>query len=80
MNTLLEVISHFTGGFASGSFCIPHKAAKNCHRKNYWISSGVFPFLIVSVLVDWLIIPNHTEFIKDADRNTLKIMCRLSSL
>lgn len=50
MQAILEVLFHFIGGFASGSFYIPYKKVKGWSWESYWIVGGIFSGLIVPPL------------------------------
>lgn len=73
MQVILGVIFHFIGGFASGSFYIPYKKVKGWAWESYWITGGIFSWLIVPPLAAYLTIPCFTDFIKQADASTLGI-------
>ena len=67
MGTILGVIFHFIGGFASGSFYMPFKKVRNWHWESYWIIGGLFSWLIVPPLAAYLTIPNFAEIIRQTD-------------
>ena len=73
MQVILGVIFHFIGGFASGSFYIPYKKVKGWAWESYWITGGIFSWLIVPPLAAYLTIPCFTDIIKQADVSTLGI-------
>lgn len=73
MQVILGVIFHFIGGFASGSFYIPYKKVKGWAWESYWITGGIFSWLIVPPLAAYLTIPCFTDIIKQADASTLGI-------
>ena len=66
MQVVLGVIFHFLGGFASGSFYIPYKRVKGWAWESYWITGGLFSWLIVPPLAAWLTIPHFARIIADA--------------
>jgi len=66
MQVILGVIFHFLGGFASGSFYIPYKRVKGWAWESYWITGGLFSWLIVPPLAAWLTIPQFTGIIAHA--------------
>jgi L-rhamnose-H+ transport protein len=72
MGSILGVIFHFIGGFASGSFYMPFKKVKSWHWENYWIVGGVFSWLIVPPLAAWLTVPGFTEIIKATSPEVIK--------
>jgi L-rhamnose-H+ transport protein len=63
MGTFFGVIFHFIGGFASGSFYIPFKKVKGWAWESYWITGGIFSWLIVPPLAAYLTIPGFTDII-----------------
>lgn len=73
MQVILGVIFHFIGGFASGSFYIPYKKVKGWAWESYWITGGIFSWLIVPPLAAYLTIPCFGDIIKQADVSTLGI-------
>jgi len=73
MGTILGVIFHFLGGFASGSFYIPYKKVKGWSWESYWIVGGIFSWLIVPPLAAYLTIPNFSAIISQAGGATIGI-------
>lgn len=71
MGTILGVIFHFLGGFASGSFYMPFKKVRNWSWESYWIIGGLFSWLIVPPLAAWLTVPDFIGVIKETDSSTL---------
>jgi L-rhamnose-H+ transport protein len=71
MGVILGVIFHFIGGFASGSFYIPYKKIKGWHWESYWITGGLFSWLIVPPIAAWLTVPGFADIIKQTDTATL---------
>jgi L-rhamnose-H+ transport protein len=63
MGAIFGVIFHFIGGFASGSFYIPYKKVRGWSWESYWITGGVFSWLIVPPIAAYLTIPNFGEII-----------------
>jgi L-rhamnose-H+ transport protein len=63
MGALFGVLFHFIGGFASGSFYIPFKKVKGWAWESYWITGGIFSWLIVPPLAAYLTIPGFTDII-----------------
>jgi L-rhamnose-H+ transport protein len=46
MQSIVGIIFHFIGGFASGSFYMPFKKVKGWHWESYWLVGGLFSWLI----------------------------------
>ena len=64
MQVIFGVIFHFIGGFASGSFYIPYKKVKGWAWESFWITGGIFSWLIVPPLAAWLTIPGFADIIR----------------
>ncbi len=73
MQSILGVIFHFIGGFASGSFYMPYKKVKGWHWESFWIVGGIFSWFIVPPLAAYLTIPGFADIIKGAGSSTLGI-------
>ncbi len=73
MNTVLGVIFHFIGGFASGSFYMPYKKVKGWNWESFWIVGGLFSWLIVPPVAAYLTIPGFVEIIKGTASSALMI-------
>lgn len=71
MQAIFGVLFHFIGGFASGSFYIPYKKVKGWAWESYWITGGIFSWLIVPILAAWLTVPNFINIIAATDSRTL---------
>ncbi len=66
MNAILGVVFHFIGGFASGSFYMPYKKVKSWSWESFWITGGLFSWLIVPPLAAYLTIPGFMDIIRNA--------------
>src|SRR5580765_1414528 len=64
MQSILGVIFHFIGGFASGSFYMPYKKVKGWNWESFWIVGGLFSWLIVPPLAAYLTIPGFMDIIQ----------------
>ncbi len=73
MSSILGVIFHFLGGFASGSFYIPYKKVKGWNWESYWLAGGFFSWLIVPPLAALITIPNFATIIADTPGKTIGI-------
>lgn len=71
MQLILGVCFHLTGGFAAGSFYIPYKKVKGWAWESYWITGGIFSWLILPPLAAWLTIPDFILIIRQADAPVL---------
>jgi L-rhamnose-H+ transport protein len=72
MQSILGIIFHFIGGFASGSFYMPFKKVRGWAWESYWIVGGVFSWLIVPPLAAWLTLPGFSEIIKNTPSGVIQ--------
>jgi L-rhamnose-H+ transport protein len=71
MQVILGVIFHFIGGFASGSFYMPYKKVKGWSWESFWITGGLFSWLIVPPIAAYLTIPAFGDIIRNAGSSAL---------
>jgi L-rhamnose-H+ transport protein len=71
MQAILGVIFHFLGGFASGSFYMPYKKVKDWHWESFWITGGLFSWLIVPPLAAFFTIPSFSSIISQSSGSVL---------
>lgn len=71
MGVVFGIIFHFIGGLASGSFYMPFSKVKGWKWESYWLTGGIFSWLIVPPLAAWLTLPGFTEIIASADASVL---------
>lgn len=71
MGAIFGVLFHFIGGFASGSFYIPYKKVRGWSWKSYWITGGVFSWLIVPPIAAYLTIPDFASIISSTSATVL---------
>jgi len=71
MSAILGVIFHFIGGFASGSFYMPYKKVKGWSWESFWITGGLFSWLIVPPLAAYLTIPGFMDIITSSSSSVL---------
>ncbi len=64
MQAILGVFFHFIGGFASGSFYMPYKKVKGWSWESFWISGGIFSWLIAPLIAAYFTIPGFIDIIK----------------
>lgn len=72
MQSILGIIFHLIGGFASGSFYMPFKKVKGWHWESYWIVGGLFSWLIVPPLAAYLTVPGFVEIIRATSSDIIK--------
>lgn len=71
MGAVLGVIFHFLGGFASGSFYMPYKKVKGWSWESFWITGGLFSWLIVPPLAAYLTVPGFMDIIRQGSSQVL---------
>jgi L-rhamnose-H+ transport protein len=71
MGAILGVLFHFLGGFASGSFYMPYKKVKGWSWESFWITGGIFSWLIVPPLAAYLTIPGFMDIIRGSSSQIL---------
>lgn len=71
MTTILGILFHFTGGFASGSFYIPFKKVKGWAWESYWIVGGIFSWLIVPFVAAYFTVADFLSIIQATSASTL---------
>lgn len=71
MIVILGVLFHFIGGFASGSFYMPFKKVKGWSWESFWITGGLFSWLIVPPIAASLTIPHFFSIIQATDSKVI---------
>ena len=71
MGVIFGVLFHFIGGFASGSFYLPYKKVKKWAWESYWLTGGIFSWVIAPILAAALLIPGCREILHQASASTL---------
>ena len=71
MGAIFGVLFHFIGGFASGSFYIPYKKVSGWSWESYWITGGIFSWLIVPPIAAYLTIPDFASIISSTSGTVL---------
>jgi len=59
------------GGFAAGSFYIPFKKVRNWAWESYWLTNGLFAWIIMPWVVVLLTVPNLTTVIREAPGSSI---------
>jgi L-rhamnose-H+ transport protein len=72
MQSILGIIFHFIGGFASGSFYMPFKKVKGWHWESYWLVGGLFSWLIIPPFAAYLTVPGFSEIIRSTSPDIIK--------
>ncbi|MBO9635125.1 MAG: L-rhamnose/proton symporter RhaT [Chitinophagaceae bacterium] len=63
MQAILGAIYHLIGGFASGSFYMPYKKVHGWQWESFWLTGGLFSWLIVPPVAAWLTLPGFHNII-----------------
>lgn len=71
MQTILGIIFHSVGGFASGSFYMPFNKVRKWAWESYWIVGGLFSWLIVPPVAAYLTVPNFAAIIGSTSSTVL---------
>lgn len=71
MGSLLGLLFHSLGGFASGSFYIPYRKIEVWSWESAWIVGGVFSWILVPFVAAYLTIPDFMQIIQHANSSTL---------
>ena len=71
MGAIFGVLFHFIGGFASGSFYIPYKKVRGWSWESYWITGGIFSWLIVPPIAAYLTIPDFPTIIASSSGSVI---------
>jgi L-rhamnose-H+ transport protein len=58
MTTILGLLLIFIGAFSAGSFAVPFGGVKGWKWENYWLSTGLFSFIVVPLIVCLLLVNN----------------------
>ncbi len=72
MNVILGILFHTIGGGASGSWYMPYNWVKKWRWEIYWITGGIFSWLIMPLLAVLLTIPNWQDILQTADGNVIR--------
>ncbi len=72
MNVILGILFHSLGGGASGSWYMPYNWVKKWRWEIYWITGGIFSWLIMPLLAVMLTIPNWQEILHATNGSVLR--------
>lgn len=67
----LGVILHAVGGMAAGSFYAPCKKIKSWAWENYWLTLGLFAWIIVPLIMAAIFVPQFFDVLKASPRDAL---------
>ncbi len=71
MGVLIGVILHAIGGFASGSFYIPYKKVRGWAWESYWLTGGIFSWIIAPILFGLATVSNLFSILGDAPGDSI---------
>lgn len=63
MTTILGLLLIFIGAFSSGSFAVPFGGIKGWKWENYWLSTGLFSFIVLPIIVCLLLVNDFGQLI-----------------
>jgi L-rhamnose-H+ transport protein len=63
MKTILGLLLIFIGAFSSGSFAVPFGGIKGWKWENYWLSMGLFSFILIPLIVCMLLVNDFGRLI-----------------
>lgn len=72
MNVILGILFHSLGGGASGSWYMPYNWVKKWRWEIYWITGGIFSWLIMPFLAVWLTIPDWQGILHATNTSVLR--------
>jgi L-rhamnose-H+ transport protein len=64
MKTLFGLTLIFIGAFSSGSFAVPFGGIKGWKWENYWLTTGLFSFILVPLIVCMLLVNNPSNLLQ----------------
>jgi L-rhamnose-H+ transport protein len=70
-NPLLGVLFHWLGGLSSASFYVPYKRIRRWSWEIFWITGGIFSWVVAPWLFAWLRTPHLLQVLGAADGKTL---------
>ena len=62
-NPALGVTLHWIGGLAGASFYLPYLRVRRWAWETYWLTGGVFSWLVAPMVLAWLLVPNFWRII-----------------
>ncbi len=72
MNVILGILFHSLGGGASGSWYMPYNWVKKWRWEIYWITGGIFSWLIMPYLAVLLTIPDWQGILHASNGNVIR--------
>ena len=72
MQALLGIIFHSLGGMASGSWYMPYNWVNKWRWEIYWITGGIFSWLIMPYLAVVLTIPDWQWILQSAEGSVIR--------
>lgn len=72
MQALLGIIFHSLGGISSGSWYMPYNWVKKWRWEVYWITGGLFSWLIMPFIAVMLTIPDWQTILQNADGGIIR--------
>jgi L-rhamnose-H+ transport protein len=70
-NPPLGVVLHAIGGLASAVFYLPYRRVKHWAWESYWLTGGVFSWIVAPWLIASIAVPNLLTVLRDAPARSL---------
>jgi L-rhamnose-H+ transport protein len=70
-NPELGILLHAAGGFSAASCYIPFKRIRGWAWESYWLTAGVFSWIVTPLLVAWLTVPDPIAILREAPTSSL---------
>jgi L-rhamnose-H+ transport protein len=73
MQAILGILFHSLGGASSGSWYMPYNLVKNWRWEIYWITGGLFSWLIMPYIATALTSPGWQDILLATDSSTIRL-------
>lgn len=70
MGVIWGVVLHALGGFASGSFYLPYQKVKGWSWESYWLTGGIFSWVIAPLVLGSITVPGLFDVLASAPSET----------
>ena len=71
MDSIFGILYHAIGGVAAGGFYIPYKKVKGWSWETYWITGGVFSWILAPWFVSYLTVPDIFALFSSVEISTI---------
>ena len=70
-NPMIGVVFHWLGGLAAGSFYAPYRYVKKWAWETYWLTGGLFAWIVAPWVFAWIMTPDLLGILKESSSRTL---------